>query len=149
MKCKKKNGYTVIMSPYFLSGKSERFDLSFFCCPRKETGLHIVQEIYKMTTILNQKQIPWPFFTENLVKMKILNTFNFFLFYLVRNRRQGVEDRMAWFLYKGLCPVYLLGMQIIQYLTILFMVHWTELWTRWIGSLEGGEQMFSSVCVFS
>lgn len=46
------------MSPYFLSGKSERFDLSFFCCPRKETGLHIVQEIYKMTTILNQKQIP-------------------------------------------------------------------------------------------
>lgn len=97
------------MSPYFLSGKSERFDLSFFCCPRKETGLHIVQEIYKMTTILNQKQIPWPFFTENLVKMKILNTFNFFLFYLVRNRRQGVEDRMAWFLYKGLCPVYLLG----------------------------------------
>lgn len=55
---KKKIGYTIIMSPYFLSGKSERFDLSFFCCPRKETGLHIVQEIYKMTTILNQKQIP-------------------------------------------------------------------------------------------
>lgn len=49
----------VMKSPFFfLSGKSERFDLSFFCCPHKETGLHIVQKIYKMTTILNQKQIP-------------------------------------------------------------------------------------------
>lgn len=137
----------VMKSPFFfLSGKSERFDLSFFCCPHKETGLHIVQKIYKMTTILNQKQIPWPFFTENLVKMKILNTFNF-SFLSLRNRRYKVFR----FLYigQGLCPVYLLGMQIIHaYLTISFMVHWTESWTRWIGSLEGGEQnVFICVCI--
>lgn len=134
----------VMKSPFFfLSGKSERFDLSFFCCPHKETGLHIVQKIYKMTTILNQKQILWPFFTENLVKMKILNTFNF-SFLSLRNRRYKVFR----FLYigQGLCP----GMQIIQYI-------WPS--RSWYIELSREQdelvhlrvvsKMFLSVCVFS
>lgn len=131
-----------------LSGKSERFDLSFFCCPHKETGLHIVQKIYKMTTILNQKQIPWPFFTENLVKMKILNTFNF-SFLSLRNRRYKVFR----FLYigQGLCPVLF-----VRYANnpCVFdhLVHGTLNWVveqDELVHLRVVSKMFLSVCVFS